>query len=154
MSPPSSPAWCRRRPGSTGDGGPVTNTFLPERFDELLHRLAAGVVVVDPVRRSGWPSGLRVTLDAPREPPDRRPILARTEDFQRRLKPFSRHESGRFALRHAPTVPTPLDVRIVDGTGRRRVAPRRLRLPVIAWDDLRASEADLDGPQPGAAGRR
>jgi hypothetical protein len=129
----------------------VTNTFLPSKFVEVVHRLAAGVEPVDPVMRIRHRSGLRVTYDVPTSPAALRKPVANPRDWIAGLVAFDLHDSGRFALRHGPKVPQPLDIRIFDS--RRRVAPRRLRLPILDWDDVLAAEDDLDSPQPPVAAR-
>lgn len=129
----------------------MTNTFLPSKFVEVVHRLAAGVEPLDPVMHLPHRGGLSVTYDTPALPATSRTPVATARDWIAQLATFDLHDSGRFALRHGPQVPAPLEVRIFDS--HRRITPRRLRLPVPDWDDLLAAEQDLDAPQPSVAER-
>jgi hypothetical protein len=129
----------------------VTNAFLASKFVEVVHRLAAGVEPLDPVMHARHRSGLFVTFDAPILPAASRKPVANAREWIAQLQPFELHDSGRFALRHGSRVPQPLEIRIFDY--RRRVTPRRLRLPIPDWDDVLAAEDDLDSPQPPVAER-
>lgn len=110
------------------------NEFLPSRYVEIIHRLALGIEPIDAHyrRRLSYPIQLRYDaeqLDLPRPPIDR-------------------HLSNLFSLRYQPGVTTPIDVRAFDLADphydpkydRRRIVPRRLRIPILSRSDVEAQE--------------
>lgn len=130
----------------------MTNAFLPTRFVEVVHRLAAGVEPWDPVRRGRHRAAVVVTADGLGDPPGARRPFIRGDDFLAALPRLDRHGSGRFARRHRAGLESPLPVRVFDGRSGRQVVPRRLRLPIHEWGEL--VDADLGtGPAVSVASR-
>ncbi|HEX9991342.1 MAG TPA: hypothetical protein VGB14_00300, partial [Acidimicrobiales bacterium] len=129
------------------------NLVLDTRYDEGFHRLAAGIQPVDAHTGATAPAGVAVLLEAVPRPLGTWRRFPPLTDLHRLLPRAERHASGRFAVRHGRGVTTPLDVRVVDLTGRRRHVPRRLRLPVPTEAALVAAEADPAVPDVPAARR-
>ncbi|HEV7684654.1 MAG TPA: hypothetical protein VGO68_21270 [Pyrinomonadaceae bacterium] len=110
------------------------NDFLYSRFVETVHRLALGIEPVDAQGRRRLSYDLQVA-------PDILPI-----DLPR--PPLERHASNRYSLRYQPGVKTPVDLRFFDSANtpyrpqsdRRRVVPRRLRIPILTLADVEAQE--------------
>ncbi|HEX5703534.1 MAG TPA: hypothetical protein VFX97_10085 [Pyrinomonadaceae bacterium] len=113
------------------------NQFLPERFDEIIHRLALGIEPIDAQRGRRLSYELQVGYDA---------TLAGL-----RRPPIERHNSNLFALRYQPGVPDStgrVDLRFFDQgdstyraeKDRRRIVPRRLRIPILTESDVEAQE--------------
>jgi hypothetical protein len=114
------------------------NQFLPERFEELIHRLALGIEPIDAQSGRRLSHQLQVGYDL---------TLAGL-----RRPPLERHNSNLFALRYQPGVPDStgqLDLRFFDQSDagykaendRRRIVPRRLRIPILQEPDVEAQEA-------------
>ena len=114
------------------------NQFVPDRFDELVHRLALGIEPIDAQRGRRLSYKLQVGYDL---------ALAGL-----RRPPIERHTSNLFALRYQPGVPDStgqVDLRFFDlseaayktENDRRRIVPRRLRIPILKETDVEAQEA-------------
>lgn len=129
------------------------NTFLPERFVEVVHRLAAGVEPWDPVRRGRHRDGVAVTLDGLGQPPGAARPFRRQDEFLAALPRLERHGSGRFAQRHHAGLASPLRIRMFDGRRGRSVVPRRLALPIPAWQALIDAD-EVEGAPPVTVARR
>jgi hypothetical protein len=112
------------------------NEFLGPRYDEHVERLAIGLEPLDAQRRTRVAYPFGVALDET--------VLGL------RRPPVERHDSCLFALRYAPGLTGPVDLRLFDAPGplydprydRRRFVPRRLQVPL-------AGPATADG-QPAA----
>lgn len=111
------------------------NDFLPSRYVEIIHRLALGIEPIDAQRgrRVSYPLQMghdATTLRLPRPP-------------------IERHGSNLFSLRYQPGVTSPLDLRIFDleaprydpRNDRRRIVPRRLRIPILTRTAVETAEA-------------
>ena len=114
------------------------NLFLPSRYDEIVHRLALGI---EP-------------FDAQHEARLRYQLQAVYDDGQLSGPPLERHNSNLFALRYQKGVKTSLDLRFFDAMersyhprhDRRRIVPRRLRIPLLTLSDVETQEqADQKG---------
>jgi len=114
------------------------NQFVPDRFDELVHRLALGIEPIDAQSGRRLSQQLQVGYDL---------ALAGIK-----RPPMERHTSNLFALRYQPGVPDAtglLDLRFFDQSDppykaendRRRVVPRRFRIPILTEPDVEAQEA-------------
>ena len=112
------------------------NQFLPTRFDELIHRLALGIEPIDAQRNRRLSYELQLGYDQS------------IAGLKRPL--FERHASNLFALRYQSGVPDQfkrVDLRFFDlshsrytpENDRRRIVPRRLRIPLL---DEAVVEAD------------
>jgi hypothetical protein len=112
------------------------NEFLDPRYDEHVERLAIGLVPLDVQRRERVAYPFRIALDG--------------TALGLRRPPIERHDSCLFALRYAPGLSGPVNLRLFDAPGlvydprydRRRFVPRRLQVPL-------AGAAAADG-QPAA----
>ncbi|HEX5082650.1 MAG TPA: hypothetical protein VFY40_11430 [Blastocatellia bacterium] len=111
------------------------NQFLPNRYIEIIHRLALGIEPLDAFRGGRLSYQLQAVYDV------QRPGILRP--------PIERHLSNLFSLRYQPGVATQLDLRFLDSAeqvyrpeyDRRRVAPRRLGIPILTLTDVEAAEA-------------
>jgi hypothetical protein len=111
------------------------NQFLPNRYAEIIHRLALGIEPLDALRGGRLSYQLQAVYDA------QQPGLPRP--------PIERHLSNLFSLRYQPGVTTQLDLRFLDSAeqvyrpefDRRRVAPRRLGIPILTLADVETAEA-------------
>jgi hypothetical protein len=114
------------------------NNFVPDRFEELVHRLALGIEPIDAQRGRRLSYDLQVGYDL---------ALAGL-----RRPPIERHNSNLFALRYQRGVPDStgqVDLRFFDlsepvykpDNDRRRIVPRRLRIPILDEVDVEAQEA-------------
>lgn len=114
------------------------NQFLPNRFDEIIHRLALGIEPIDAQRGRRLSYHLQVAYDL---------ALAGLK-----RPPLERHTSNLFALRYQPGVPDStgrVDLRFFDQRDPpykaendcRRIVPRRLRIPILKEADVEAQEA-------------
>jgi hypothetical protein len=110
------------------------NEFLPSRYVEIVHRLALGVEPMDAQRGGRLGYQLQAIYDSQRTGLPRPPI--------------ERHTSNLFSLRYQPGVTTQLDLRFFDSVerlyrpehDRRRVVPRRLRIPILTLADVEDAE--------------
>ncbi|HKP86436.1 MAG TPA: hypothetical protein VJZ26_10080 [Blastocatellia bacterium] len=110
------------------------NQFLPSRYVEIVHRLALGIEPVDALQDRRLSHQLQVAYDAAQLGLPRPPI--------------ERHDSNLFALRYQPGVETQLNLRFFDSAerlykperDRRRIVPRRLRVPVLTLADVEFQE--------------
>jgi len=114
------------------------NQFLPSRYDEMVHRLALGIEPIDAQRARRLLYQLQVGYDA---------------ELSGLKRPrIERHTSNLFALRYQPGVPGTLpqvDLRFFDlsepfykpENDRRRIVPRRLRIPILRLTDVESAEA-------------
>ena len=101
------------------------NEFLSSRYQEFIERLALGIEPMDALQRRPLSYALRVEHD-------------RTHLGIRR-PPVEHHSSNRYALRYQPALPTTVDLRFFDlndrfyrpEKDRRRIVPRRLRVPIL-----------------------
>ncbi len=108
------------------------NLFLPSRYDEIVHRLALGIEPMDAQHEARLGYGLQAVYDDP---------LAVGP-------PLDRHDSNLFALRYQRGVKTSLDLRFFDAMerryhprhDRRRIVPRRLRIPILTLSDVETQE--------------
>jgi hypothetical protein len=114
------------------------NQFLPDRFDELIHRLALGIEPIDAQRGRRLSYQLQAGYDVSLAGLNRPPLEV--------------HNSNLFTLRYQPGVPDStgrVDLRFFDQTeaayktenDRRRIVPRRLRIPILRETDVEAQEA-------------
>lgn len=109
------------------------NQFLPSGYVEIVNRLALGVEPMDAQRGARLSSPLQAAYDDLLNLP--RP-------------PIERHDSNLFALRYQRGVKTKLDVRFFDAAeqtynprrDRRRVVPRRLRIPFLTLAEVEVQE--------------
>lgn len=113
------------------------NQFLPSRYDEMVHRLALGIEPIDAQRARRLLYQLQVGYDA---------------ELSGLKRPrIERHNSNLFALRYQPGVPGTLpqvDLRFFDlsepfykpENDRRRIVPRRLRIPILRLTDVESAE--------------
>ena len=112
------------------------NQFLPSRYVETIERLALGIEPLDALHGRPLSYQLQVEHEA---------TLAGL-----RRPPVERHISNRYALRYQPGVTTPLDLRFFDSServysperDRRRIVPRRLRIPILSLADVETLEAN------------
>jgi hypothetical protein len=110
------------------------NQFLPSRYVETIERLALGIEPMDALHARPLSYELQVEHEA---------SLAGL-----RRPPVERHTSNRYALRYQPGVTTPLDLRFFDLServyspehDRRRIVPRRLRIPILSLADVETQE--------------
>jgi hypothetical protein len=110
------------------------NMFLPDRYVEIAHRLALGIEPLDALRGGRLGYQLQAVYDAQQMGLPRPPI--------------ERHLSNLFSLRYQPGVATQLDLRFLDSAeriyrpeyDRRRVAPRRLGIPILTLTDVETAE--------------
>lgn len=116
------------------------NRFLPSRYVEIIHRLALGVEPMDAQRGGRLGYQLQAIYDSQQTGLPRPPI--------------ERHTSNLFSLRYQPGVTTQLDLRFFDSAkrlyrpehDRRRIVPRRLRIPILTLADVEnAEQADKNG---------
>ena len=111
------------------------NQFLPSRFVENVERLALGIEPMDAVRARPLTYQLQVEHEASLLLGLQRP-------------PIERHTSNRYALRYQPGVKTPIELRFFDTANRiykperdrRRIVPRRLRIPILTLADVETDE--------------
>jgi hypothetical protein len=110
------------------------NEFLPSRYVEIVHRLALGIEPIDAHCRRRLSYPIQLNYDA--------------EQFNLPRPPIDRHLSNLFSLRYLPGVTTPIDVRAFDLSDprydpkydRRRIVPRRLRIPILSLIDVENQE--------------
>jgi len=110
------------------------NQFLPSRYVELIDQLAVGIEPMDALRASRLSYQLQVAHDAALR--------------GLRRPPVERHDSNLFSLRYQPGATTPLDLRFFDlaeasykpQNDRRRIVPRRLRIPFLNLADVETQE--------------
>jgi hypothetical protein len=115
------------------------NEFLPSRYVEIIHRLALGIEPIDSHyrRRLSYPIQLRHDAQhfgLPRPPIERHLTKNRVSNL--------------FSLRYQPDVTTPVDLRAFDLAepryspthDRRRIVPRRLRIPILTQTDVENQE--------------
>jgi hypothetical protein len=121
------------------------NVFLPDRFVEVVQRLALGVEPIDAVTRFRLARPVAVALDGPPNLPPRPAGHWPEPDAALGLPALSRHSSGRYALVFADEIDSPVVIRLVP-RGRRYV-PRRmvLAIPTLAAV-LAAEENGADVP--------
>jgi hypothetical protein len=121
------------------------NKFLDARYTEHVERLALGLEPIDVQRRARVAYSFRIAFD-------------RTALGLRR-PPVERHPSCLFALRYAPGLTGPVDLRLFDaaeplyspGADRRRFVPRRLRVPLPADGGSSTDRVRRPALFPGAA---
>jgi hypothetical protein len=110
------------------------NQVLPSRYVELIQRLALGIEPIDAQSARRLSYALQVVYDvAPFGPP--RP-------------PIERHASNLYALRYQSGLRVPIDLRFFDSperfykgeSDRRRIVPRRLRIPILTLADVETQE--------------
>jgi hypothetical protein len=102
------------------------NEFLSSRYVEIVHRLALGIEPIDAQCGRRLTYSLQIGYDA--------------AQLGLRRPPIERHVSNLFSLRYQPGVTTPVDLRVFDlpqpfydpKYDRRRIVPRRLRIPVLS----------------------
>lgn len=99
------------------------NELLATRYDEVVHRLAAGIEPVDALSGARAGQAVSVSLEDPRALAGARPLA---------------HAGGRWSMRYVPRLPAHIDVRVADPT--RRFVARRLRLPIVAEQKVRHGE--------------
>lgn len=102
------------------------NQFLPSRYLELVERLALGIEPMDALRLRPLSYPLRIEHDA--------------THLGLRRPPIEHHTSNRYALRYQPGLLTSVDLRFLDLADRRRVVPRRLRIPILTRTDVETLE--------------
>jgi hypothetical protein len=108
--------------------------FLPSKFVEIAHRLALGIEPIDAQRGRRLGHSLQIAYDASQLGLPRPPI--------------ERHDSNLYALRYQRGVTTQLDLRLFDSAlryytpahDRRRIVPRRLRIPILDQDEVENQE--------------
>lgn len=99
------------------------NELLAARYDEVVHRLAAGIEPIDGLSGARAGAAARVSLEYPRALAGAQPLA---------------HAGGRWSIRYVPKLPSHADIRIADPT--RRFVARRLRLPIVAEQKVRHGE--------------
>ena len=110
------------------------NEFLPSRYVELVQRLALGIEPMDAIHARQLTYALRVEHDG--------------AHLGLRRPPIEHHTSNRYALRYQPNLPTSVDLRFFDlsdrfytpQNDRRRIVPRRLRIPILSLTDVETAE--------------
>jgi hypothetical protein len=110
------------------------NQFLPSRYAELIDRLALGIEPMDALRARRLSYELQVMHDA--------------ELSGLRRPPLERHASNLYAVRYQPGVTTSFDLRFFDVAeprynpryDRRRIVPRRLRIPILSLAAVETQE--------------
>lgn len=110
------------------------NQFLPSRYAEVVHRLALGIEPIDAQRSQRLSHALFVGYDA--------------AQFGLPRPLIERHDSNLYALRYQPGVTKQLDLRFFDLSerfyqpqyDRRRIVPRRLRIPLLTLAEVEAEE--------------
>lgn len=117
------------------------NEFLPSRYVEIIHRLALGIEPIDSHYRRRLSYDIQLRHDA--------------ENFNLPRPPIDVHVtnnrvSNLFSLRYQPGVTTPIDLRAFDlditrrrydpKYDRRRIVPRRFRIPILTLADVEAQE--------------
>lgn len=118
------------------------NQLLPNRYVEIVHRLALGIEPLDAQRGGRLGYSLQAVYDA--------------QQLALPRPPIERHASNLFSLRYqlgvtagvTAGVATPLELRFFDAAeriykpefDRRRIVPRRLRIPVLTAADVEAAE--------------
>ncbi len=112
------------------------NQFLPARYAEIVHRLALGIEPLDAQRGGRLGYSLQAAYDA--------------QQLGLPRPPLERHVSNLFSLRYQPGVATQLELRFFDAAerrykpedDRRRIVPRRLRIPILSLADVETAEQD------------
>jgi hypothetical protein len=116
------------------------NQFLPDRYVEIIHRLALGIEPLD-AQRGGRLSYQLQALHAAT-------LLGKPRP------PLERHISNLFSLRYQPGVASPLELLLFDTAAaryrpeydRRRIVPRRLQIPLLTLSAVESAEsADQQG---------
>jgi len=110
------------------------NQFLPSRFEERVERLALGIEPMDAISARPLTYQLQIQHDAS--------LLGLPRP------PIERHTSNRYALRYQPGLMTTFDLRFFDQPDRfykpehdrRRIVPRRLRVPILSLTDVETQE--------------
>jgi hypothetical protein len=110
------------------------NQFLPSRYQEFVERLALGIEPMDALQRRPLSYRLRVEHDV--------------THLGLRRPPVEHHSSNRYALRYQPGLSTTVDLRFFDladrfykpEKDRRRVVPRRFRIPILTLTDVETQE--------------
>jgi hypothetical protein len=110
------------------------NEFLPSRYVEVIHRLGLGIEPIDAQGSRRLGHELQVRDDKAHLGSSRPPV--------------ERHASNLYALRYQEGVTTPIDLRFFDSTerfytpeyDRRRIVPRRLRIPILSLADVETEE--------------
>ena len=110
------------------------NQFLPSRFAERVERLALGIEPMDAISARPLTYQLQIQHDAS--------LLGLPRP------PIERHTSNRYALRYQPGVTNTVDLRFFDQPDRfykpqhdrRRIVPRRLRVPILSLTDVETQE--------------
>jgi hypothetical protein len=110
------------------------NEFLPSRYVEKIERLALGIEPMDALHARQLSYALRVEHDG--------------AQLGLRRPPIERHTSNRYALRYQANLPPSVDLRFFDlpdkfyrpETDRRRIVPRRLRIPILTLADVETAE--------------
>jgi hypothetical protein len=111
------------------------NQFLSSRYVEIIHRLALGIEPIDAQCQRRLSYSIQLGHDG--------------EQFGLPRPQIERHRSNRFSLRYQPGVTTPVDVRAFDLAepsydpryDRRRIVPRRLRIPILSLADVENQES-------------
>lgn len=110
------------------------NQFLPSRFVEIVGRLALGIEPMDAISARPLSYELQIQHDAS--------LLGLPRP------PVERHTSNRYAVRYQPGVTNTFDLRFFDQSNRvykpehdrRRIVPRRLRVPILSLADVETQE--------------
>jgi len=111
------------------------NEFLPSRYVEIIHRLALGIEPIDAQCRRRLSYAIQLKYDV--------------EQLGLPRPEIDRHISNLFSLRYRPGVTTPVDIRAFDLSenrydpkyDRRRMVPRRLRIPILSLTDVENQES-------------
>jgi hypothetical protein len=110
------------------------NEFLPSRYVERIERLALGIEPMDALHTRQLSYALRVEHDG--------------TQLGLRRPPIEHHTSNRYALRYQTNLPASVDLRFFDVADqfykpekdRRRVVPRRLRIPILTLAAVETAE--------------
>ena len=110
------------------------NQFLPSRYLEFVERLALGIEPMDALHARPLSYRLRVEHDV--------------THLGLRRPPIEHHTSNRYALRYQPGLLTTVDLRFFDlpdrfykpENDRRRIVPRRLRIPILTRTEVETDE--------------
>ena len=112
------------------------NQFLPSRYLEFVEQLALGIEPMDALQARPLSYQLRVEHDV--------------THLGLRRPPIEHHLSNRYALRYQPGLLTTVDLRFFDlpdgryipEHDRRRIVPRRLRIPILTRTEVETVEAN------------